>query len=156
MNGQQNISNEAEQPAHIGTTHTSQTEAPDNLQHQQTGQNSDLNNMAEQNPFQPTQNFPGLHNLTHQTSLSETGSLNEQQQQLSLSLSPSSSIIEIKQNQQPDQKQSLFVTNTNHQFIKGVQHSKYISIEEAVNRLSLLSEDPKRQAETKVYTGKQV
>ncbi|KAA6380750.1 MAG: hypothetical protein EZS28_023727 [Streblomastix strix] len=156
-NEQGNINNKTEQPTQTGATHTPQTEAPNNLQHQQTGQNDDLNNMAEQNPLQPVEDFPGLLNLTHQTSLSETGSLNEQQQQLSLSLSPSSSsLIQIKQNQQSSQKQSLFVTDLNHQFIKGVQQSKYIPIEQAVNHLPLISEDPKRQVEIKVYTGKQV
>ncbi|KAA6385093.1 MAG: hypothetical protein EZS28_019380 [Streblomastix strix] len=153
MNEQGNTNNENQQPTQTGATHTPQTEAPDNLQHQQTGQNDDLNNMAEQNPQQPIEGFPGLLNLTHQTSLSETGSLNEQQQQLSLSLSPSSSsLIQIRQNQQPSQKQSLFVTDPNHQFIKGVQQSKYIPIEEAVNNLLLLSVDPKRQVEIKRIT----
>ncbi|KAA6372140.1 MAG: hypothetical protein EZS28_032333 [Streblomastix strix] len=113
--------------------------------------------MAEQNPLQPVEGFPRLLILTRQTSLSETGSLNEQQQQLSLSLSQSSSsLIQIKQNQQPSQKQSLFVTDPNHQFIKGIQQSKYIPVEQAVNHLPLLSEDPKRQIEIKVYTGEQV
>ncbi|KAA6378588.1 MAG: hypothetical protein EZS28_025883, partial [Streblomastix strix] len=156
-NEQENINNQTEQPTQTGVIHTPQTEAPNNLQLQQTGQNDDLNNMAEQNPLQPVEGFPGLLNLTHQTSLSETGSLNEQQQQLSLSLSPSSSsLIQTKQNQQPSQKQSLFATDPNHQFIKGVQQSKYIPIEQAVNHLPLLSEDPKRQVEIKVYTGEQV
>ncbi|KAA6368680.1 MAG: hypothetical protein EZS28_035794 [Streblomastix strix] len=133
-----------QQSTQSDATHTPQTGAPDNLLHQQVGQNEDLNNMAEQKPFQPTQNFTGLLNLTHQTSLSMTGSLNEQQQQLSLSLSPSSSsITQINQNQQLSQRQSLFVTDHNHQFIRGIQQSKYIPIEEAVNRLPLLSEDPK-------------
>ncbi|KAA6356314.1 MAG: hypothetical protein EZS28_048159, partial [Streblomastix strix] len=156
MNGQGDTNNGNQQPTQTGATHTPQTEEPDNLQHQQVGQNDDLNNMAEQNPFQ--QNFPGLLNLTHQTSLSETGSLNEQQQQLSLSLSPSSSssIAQINQNQQPSQRQSLFVTDPNHQFIRGIQQSKYIPIEEAVNRLRLLSEDPKIQVEIKVYTDEQI
>ncbi|KAA6394109.1 MAG: hypothetical protein EZS28_010367 [Streblomastix strix] len=63
---------------------------------------------------------------------------------------------EINQNQQPSQRQSLFVTDPNHQFIKGVQQSKYIPIEEAVNHLPLLPEDFKRQVEIKVYTGEQV
>ncbi|KAA6359196.1 MAG: hypothetical protein EZS28_045277, partial [Streblomastix strix] len=85
------INNETEQPSQTGGIHTSQTETPDNLQHQQTGQNDDLNNMAEQNPLQP-----------------------------------------------------------------GVQQSKYIPIEQAVNHLPLLSEDPKRQVEFKVYIGEQV
>ncbi|KAA6371055.1 MAG: hypothetical protein EZS28_033419 [Streblomastix strix] len=158
MNEQEDTNSGNQQPTQTGATHTPQTEAPDNLQHQQVGQNDDLNNMADQNLFQPTQNFPGLLNLTHQTSLSETGSLNEQQQQLSLSLSPSSSssITQINQNQQPGQKQSLFVTDPNLQFIRGIKQLKYIPIEEAVNRLPLLSEDPKRQVEIKVYTGEQV
>ncbi|KAA6360502.1 MAG: hypothetical protein EZS28_043971, partial [Streblomastix strix] len=99
MNEQRDTNNGNQQPTQIGATHTPQTEAPDNLQHQQVGQIDDLNNIAEQNPFQQTQNFPELLNLTHQTSLSETGSLNEQQQQLSLSLSPSSS-SSITQNEQ--------------------------------------------------------
>ncbi|KAA6370066.1 MAG: hypothetical protein EZS28_034409 [Streblomastix strix] len=157
INQEADTNNGNQQSTQTGATHTPQTEAPDNLQHQQVGQNDDLNNMAEQNPFQPTQNFPGLLNLTHQTSLSETGSLNEQQQQLSLSLSPSSSsIIQINQSQQPSKRQSLFVTDPNNQFIRGLQQSKYIPIEEAVNRLPLLSEDPKRQVEIKVYTNEQV
>ncbi|KAA6334911.1 MAG: hypothetical protein EZS28_053016 [Streblomastix strix] len=158
MNQQGDSNNGNQQPTQAGATHTPYTEAQDNLQHQQVGQNDDLNNMAEQNPFQPTQNFPGLLKLTHQTSLSEIGSLNEQQQQLSLSLSPSSSssITQINQNQQPGQRQSLFVTDPNNQFIRGIQQSKYIPIEEAVNRLSLLSEDPKRQVEIKVCTNEQV
>ncbi|KAA6365206.1 MAG: hypothetical protein EZS28_039266, partial [Streblomastix strix] len=157
INQEGDTNNGNQQPTQTGATHTPQTEAPDNLQHQQTGQNDDLNNMAEQNQFQPTQNFPGLLNLTHQTSLSETGSLNEQQQQLSLSLSPSSSsIIQINQSQQPSKRQSLFFTDPNNQFIRGLQQSKYIPIEEAVNRLPLLSEDPKRQVEKKVYTNEQV
>ncbi|KAA6375742.1 MAG: hypothetical protein EZS28_028730, partial [Streblomastix strix] len=102
INQEGDTNNGNQQPTQTGATHTPQTEAPDNLQHQQVGQNDDLNNMAELNPVQPTQNFPGLLNLTHQTSLSETGSLNEQQQQLSLSLSPSSSsITQINQSQQP-------------------------------------------------------
>ncbi|KAA6360703.1 MAG: hypothetical protein EZS28_043770 [Streblomastix strix] len=145
MNEQGDTNNGNQQPTQTGATRTPQTEAPDNPQHQQVGQNDDLNNMADQNLFQPTQNFPGLLNLTHQTALSETGSLNQQQQQLSLSLSPSSSssITQINQNQQPSQRQSLFVTDPNHQFIRGIQQSKYIPIEEAVNRLPLLSEDPK-------------
>ncbi|KAA6379185.1 MAG: hypothetical protein EZS28_025289, partial [Streblomastix strix] len=156
LDDQGDINNENQQPTQIGATHTPQTEAPYNLQHQQVGQNDDLNNMVEQTQFQPTQNFPGLLNITHQTSLSETGSLNEQQQ-LSLSLSPSSSsITQIKQNQQPSQKQYLFVTDPNNKFIKGIQQSKYIPIEEAVNRLPLLSEDPKGQVEIKVYTGEQI
>ncbi|KAA6378816.1 MAG: putative NOL1/NOP2/Sun domain family, member 2 [Streblomastix strix] len=156
-NVEENINTEAEQPTQIGATHTPQTEQLDSLQHQQIEQNDDLNNIAEQNPFLTTQIFPGLLNLTHQSSLSETGSLNEQQQQLSLSLSPSSSsLIQTKQSQQPSQKQSLFVTDLNHQFIKEVQQSKYIPIEQAVDRLPLLSEDPKRQVEIKIYTGEQV
>ncbi|KAA6393670.1 MAG: hypothetical protein EZS28_010805, partial [Streblomastix strix] len=156
-NEQGNINNETEQPTQTGATHTPQTEAPNNLQHQQTTQNEDLNNIAEQNPLITVDDFPGLLNQTHQTSQSETGSLNEQQKQLSLSLSPSSSsLILIKQNQQPGQKQSVFVTDPNHQFINGVQQSKSIPIEEAVNHLPLLSEDPKRQVEIKVYTGEQV
>ncbi|KAA6388976.1 MAG: hypothetical protein EZS28_015495, partial [Streblomastix strix] len=156
-NEQGNTNNETEEPTQTGAIHTLQTEASNNLQYQQTGQNDDLNNMAEQNPLQPVESFPGLLNLTHQASLSETGSLNEQQQQLSLSLSPSSSsLIQIKQNQQPSQKQSLFVTDPNHQFISGVQQSKYIPIEQAVNHLQLFSEDHKRQVEIKVYTGEQV
>ncbi|KAA6387834.1 MAG: hypothetical protein EZS28_016640 [Streblomastix strix] len=156
-NVQGNINNEAEQPTQTSAIHTPYTETSYNLQHQQTGQKDDLNNIAEQNPLQPVEGFPGLLNLTHQTSLSETGSLNEQQQQLSLTLSlSSSSLKQIKQNYQPSQKQSTFVTDPNHQFIKGVQQSKYILIEEAVNRLPLLSEDPKRQVEIKVYTGEQV
>ncbi|KAA6373129.1 MAG: hypothetical protein EZS28_031345 [Streblomastix strix] len=146
MNQQGETNDGNQQPTQAGATHTPQTEAPDNLQHHQVGQNDELNNMAEQNPFQPTQNFPGLLNLTHQTSLSETVSLNEQQQQLALSLSPSSSspITQINQNQQPGQRQSLFVTDPNHQFIRGIQQSKYIPIEEAVNRLPLLLEDKKK------------
>ncbi|KAA6369590.1 MAG: hypothetical protein EZS28_034883, partial [Streblomastix strix] len=157
MNEQGDTNNGNEQLTKTGATHTPQTEAPDNLQHQQTGLSDDLNNMAEQNPIQPIQIFPALLNLTHQTSLSETESLNEQQQ-LSLSLSPSSSlsIIQTKQNQQPSLKQSLFVTDPNNQFIRGVQQSKYILIEEAVNRLPLFSEDPKRQVEIKVFIGEQV
>ncbi|KAA6384848.1 MAG: hypothetical protein EZS28_019629 [Streblomastix strix] len=158
VNEQGNINNGNQEPTQISATHTPQTKSPDNLQHQQTGQNDDLNNMAEQNPFQLTQGFPGLLNLTHQTSLSETGSLNEQQQQLSFSLSPSSSssITQTKLNQQPNQKQSLFVTDSNNQFIRGIQQSKYISVEETVNHLPLLSEDPNRQVEIKVYTREQV
>ncbi|KAA6359176.1 MAG: hypothetical protein EZS28_045297 [Streblomastix strix] len=114
--------------------------------------------MAEQNPFQPTQNFPGLPNLTYQTTLSETGYLNQQQQQLYLSLSPSSSssIIKIKHNFYPGLKQSLFVADPNRLFNKGEQHSQYIPIEHAVNRLPLLSEDLKGQVEIKVYAGEQV
>ncbi|KAA6372490.1 MAG: hypothetical protein EZS28_031983, partial [Streblomastix strix] len=158
LNEQGDTNNGNQQLTQTGAVHTPQTDAPDNLQHQQTGQNDDLKNMAEHNPFQPTQNFPGLLNLTRQTSLSETGSLNEQQKQLSLSLSPSSSssITQINQNQQPSQRQSLFVTIPNHQFIRGIQQQKYISIEVAVNRLPLLSEDPKRQVEIKVYTDEQI
>ncbi|KAA6369120.1 MAG: hypothetical protein EZS28_035352 [Streblomastix strix] len=158
MNEQEDTNNGNQQSTQTGATHTPQTETPDNLQHQQEGQNDDLNNMADQNPLQPTQNFPELLNLTHQTSLSETGSLNEQQQQLSLSLSPSSSssITQINQNQQQSQRQSPFVIDPNNQFIRGIQQSKYIPIEQAVNRLPLLSEDPKRQVENKVYTGEQV
>ncbi|KAA6393743.1 MAG: hypothetical protein EZS28_010733 [Streblomastix strix] len=38
----------------------------------------------------------------------------------------------------------------------GIQQSKYIPIEEAVNRLPLLSEDPKRQVEIKVYSVEQI
>ncbi|KAA6404282.1 MAG: hypothetical protein EZS28_000191 [Streblomastix strix] len=156
-NEQENINNETEQATQAGATRTFQTEALNNLQHQQTGQNDDLNNMAEQNPLQSVESFTGLLNLTHKTLLSETGSLNEQQQQLSLSLLPSSSsLLQTKQNQQPSQKQYLFVTDPNHQFIKGVQQSKYIPIEQAVNHLPLLSEDPKTQVEIKVYTGEQV
>ncbi|KAA6358342.1 MAG: hypothetical protein EZS28_046131, partial [Streblomastix strix] len=158
MNEQEDTNNANQQPTQTGATHTSQTEVPDNLQHQQVGQNDDLNNMAEQNPFQPTQNLSGLLNLIQKTSLSETGSLNKQQQQLSISLQPSTSlsITQTKQNQQLSQKQSLFVTDPNNQFIKGVQQSKYIPIEEAVNHLPLLSQDPKRQVEIKMYTGEQV
>ncbi|KAA6387429.1 MAG: hypothetical protein EZS28_017045 [Streblomastix strix] len=157
-NEQGNINNEAEQPTQTGAIHTPQTETPYNLQHKQTGQNDDLNNMAEQIPLQSVESITGLLNLTHQASLSETGSLNEQQQQqLSISLSPSSSsLIQIKQSQQPDQKQYLFVTDPNHQIIKGVQQSKNIPIEYAVNHLPLLSEDPKSQVEIKIYTGEQL
>ncbi|KAA6365621.1 MAG: hypothetical protein EZS28_038852, partial [Streblomastix strix] len=156
MDEQGETNNDNQQPTQTGATHTPQTEAPNNLQHKQTGQNYDLNNLAEQNPLQPVEGFPGLLNLTHQTSLSETGSLNEQQQQLSLSLSLSSSLIQIRQNQQQSQKQSLFVKDYNHQLINGAQQSKYIQIEETVVYLSLLSEDPKRQVEIKVCTGEQV
>ncbi|KAA6342091.1 MAG: hypothetical protein EZS28_052417, partial [Streblomastix strix] len=52
--------------------------------------------------------------------------------------------------------QSLFVTDPNHQFIREIQQSKYILTEVAVNRLPLLSEDPKRQVEIKVYTDEQI
>ncbi|KAA6367241.1 MAG: hypothetical protein EZS28_037234, partial [Streblomastix strix] len=158
MNEQEDTNNANQQPTQTGATYTPQTEAPDNLQHQQVGQNDDMYNVADQNLFQQTQNFPRLLSLTQQTSLSETVSLNEQQQQLSLSLSPLSSlsITQINQNQQPGQRQSLFVTDPNHQFIRRIQQSKYIPMEEAVNRLSLLSEDPKRQVEIKVYTDEQI
>ncbi|KAA6402859.1 MAG: hypothetical protein EZS28_001612 [Streblomastix strix] len=102
--------------------------------------------MAELNPIQLILILPGLLNRILQASLSETGSLKELQQQLPISLSPSSSsIAQTKQNQQPSQKQSIFVTDPNHQFINGVLLSKYIPIEKTVNRSSLLSEDPKRQ-----------
>ncbi|KAA6366962.1 MAG: hypothetical protein EZS28_037512 [Streblomastix strix] len=154
INEQGDTNNENQQFTQTGATHTLQTEAPDNLQHQQTGQNDDLNYMAEQNPFQPTQNFLGLLSITNQSSLSETGSQNEQQQQLSLSQSPSLSLItQTKQRQQPSQKLFLFVTDLYSQFIKGVQQSKYIPVEEAANRLPLLSEDHKIQVKIKVYTG---
>ncbi|KAA6391587.1 MAG: hypothetical protein EZS28_012886 [Streblomastix strix] len=93
MNEQGDTNIENQQPTQTGATNTPQTEAPENLQHQQIRQNDDLNNMAEQNPLQPVESFPVLLNLNHQTSLSETGSPNEQQQQLSLSLSPSSSSL---------------------------------------------------------------
>ncbi|KAA6317329.1 MAG: hypothetical protein EZS28_055119, partial [Streblomastix strix] len=48
------------------------------------------------------------------------------------------------------------VTDPNNQFIKGTQQFRYIPIEEAVNRLPLLSEDPKRQVEIKICTGERV
>ncbi|KAA6391068.1 MAG: hypothetical protein EZS28_013402 [Streblomastix strix] len=55
MYEQGDTNNGNQQPTQTGATHTPQTEAPDNLQHQQTGQNDDLNNMAEQNPLQPVE-----------------------------------------------------------------------------------------------------
>ncbi|KAA6354361.1 MAG: hypothetical protein EZS28_050112, partial [Streblomastix strix] len=58
MNEQRDTNNENQQSTQTAATHTPQTEAPDNLQHQQTGQNDDLNNMAEQNPLQPVEGFP--------------------------------------------------------------------------------------------------
>ncbi|KAA6373089.1 MAG: hypothetical protein EZS28_031384 [Streblomastix strix] len=76
MNEQGDTNNGNQQPTQIGAIRTLQTEAPDNLQHQQVGQNDDLNNMA----------------------------------------------------------------------------SKHIPIEDTVNRLPLLSEDPKRQIEIKKKT----
>ncbi|KAA6401479.1 MAG: putative reverse transcriptase [Streblomastix strix] len=56
-NEQGNINSETEQPTQTGAIHTPQTEAPDNLQPQQSGLNDNLNKMAEQNSIQPTQNF---------------------------------------------------------------------------------------------------
>ncbi|KAA6369597.1 MAG: hypothetical protein EZS28_034876 [Streblomastix strix] len=63
-------------------------------------------------------------------------------------------IARLKNNNQDNS--SPFTINPNHQFINGVQQSKYIPIVEAVNSLPLLSEDPMGQVEIKVYKGEQV
>ncbi|KAA6377412.1 MAG: hypothetical protein EZS28_027063 [Streblomastix strix] len=112
------------------------------------------NNEAEQ--FAQTGATHTLQKETPDSSLSETGSLDEQQQQLSLSLSLSSSLIQIEQNLYPSQKQSVFVTDPNHQFFSGAQQSKYISIDQVVNHLPLLSYNPQRQVKIKVCTEEQV